>query len=132
MANRATAAGVGAIIELDVNIADITPFITAANAIVTEVCASFTGYTATHLGLIETWLSAHFYTQRDPRMSREIAKGVGASYQSVVDLGLNNSHYGQMAMRLDWNGGLATLEKQTVDGKPRTVSVNWVGSTEDE
>ncbi len=132
---RTTRTLVAEIIELDVSIvpndAAMLPFITVANELVTEVCAEPAGpkvaYTAERLEYIERWLSAHFYTNRDPRTSSESA-GVSASYQSQIGLGLDTSHYGQTAMRLDTNGGLSKLNEDAKKGKPK-VSGFWAGTT---
>lgn len=131
---RTTRTLVAEVIELDVSIvpndAAMLPFITVANELVTEVCTGTAGpkvaYTAERLELIERWLTAHFYTNRDPRTASESA-GVSASYQSKIDLGLDTSHYGQTAMRLDTNGGLSKLNKDIKKGKPQ-VSGFWAGT----
>tara|TARA_R110000751_G_scaffold152635_1_gene257752 strand:- start:6504 stop:6926 length:423 start_codon:yes stop_codon:yes gene_type:complete len=134
MVARTTRTLVAEIIELDVSIvpndAAMLPFITVANELVTEVCTTPAGpkvaYTAARLELIERWLTAHFYTNRDPRTSSESA-GVSASYQSKIDLGLDTSHYGQTAMRLDTNGGLSKLNEDAKKGKPK-LSAFWAGT----
>mgnify|MGYP007061974533 CR=1 FL=1 len=131
---RTTRSNVGEIIELDASVipndAAMLPFITVANELVTELCTGSKGptpvYSAARLELIERWLAAHFYTNRDPRAASESA-GVSVSYQSQVGLGLDTSHYGQTAMRLDTNGGLAGLNEDTKKGKPR-VKVSWLGT----
>ena len=122
---------VGSICDIEED-ADLTGFILSANELVTEVCASATKadgtpfYTDVRLELIERWLAAHLYTNRDPRVTDEKAGSVGAGYQSKVDLGFNTSHYGQTAMRLDTNGGLAKLNDDMLKGKPR-VTASWLG-----
>lgn len=121
---RTTVEAVGLIIELDASIS-LTPFIEAANALVTEHCAALS---ATAAELVERWLSAHFYAMRDPRSTSESAGGVSTSYQSRVGLGFDLTHYGQMAMRLDTSGGLALLNEQTKRGSKRTPSVSWLGT----
>ena len=138
MAVRTTTALVEGIIEVDSAIS-LTPFIAAANAIVTQACvtwvathASLTAYTAEHLQTIETWLSAHFYTVREGRAFEERAGTVSERKQSAVDLGFNTSHYGQMAMRLDWHGGLAALDKKALKGNFKTPTAAWLGKTKDE
>ncbi len=123
---RTTSVDVAAIIEVDVSI-NLDPFILVANELVTEVCGG-AGYTDARLELIERWLAAHFYTNRDPRPVSENAGPVGTTYQSAVDLNLNTSHYGQTAMLLDTAGGLATLNQRKVK---RVLQVHWLG-TEDE
>lgn len=137
MAVRTTRANIAAIIELDDSVipndAAMLPFITIANELVTERCTGTTygpatAYSEDRLELIERWLAAHFYTNRDPRSSDEKAGSVGASYQSKVDLGFDTSHYGQTAMRLDTNGGLAALNDLMKKGAPR-VGASWLGTT---
>jgi hypothetical protein len=121
---RTSAALVAGIIEVDPSI-DLTPFIVAANELVTEVCGA-SGYTEERLELIERWLAAHFYAQRDARAQSEKAGSVGADYQSKVDLYLANTHYGQQAMLLDTKGGLASLNRQAALGAMQ-AKVHWLG-----
>lgn len=125
---RTTANDVKAIIEVDsAAIPDLTPFITAANELVTEVCVPL-GYTAARLAMIETWLAAHFYAIRDPRYASESA-GVSASYQHQVGLNLAVTTYGQQAMLLDTMGGLASLSKRAERGVKKRVGVTWLGTS---
>jgi hypothetical protein len=125
---RTTAILVGAIIEVDETI-DLDPFIAVANELVTEICSD-SGYSAERLELIERWLSAHFYTNRDPRASEEKAGPVSAVYQSKVDLNLSTSHYGQTAMTLDTKGGLAALNASIIKGRiKRALTVTWLGTS---
>jgi len=131
---RTTKAQVESIIELDVSVvpddAAMEPFITVANELVTECCTDTAGpdteYTDERLELIERWLAAHLYTHRDPRYISEKAGSTAGAFQSRVGLGFDTSHYGQTAMRLDTNGGLAKLNDDTKKGKPR-VSAAWLG-----
>lgn len=133
---RTTKADVATIIELDDSIipddAAMLPFITIANELVTELCTGTTNgpttaYTDVRLELIERYLTAHFYTNRDPRSESEKAGSVGASYQSKVDLGFDTSHYGQTAMRLDTNGQLARVNKDMKNGGVPKARVSWLG-----
>ena len=126
MAIRTTAILVAGIIDVDSGI-DITPFIAAASHLV-DHCCSTDDYTATQLELIERYLSAHIYTLRDPRATMERAGSVQASYQSKVDLVLSTSHYGQTAMAMDFEGGLAALNNSTKTGRKKTVSINYLGT----
>lgn len=125
MAVRTTSELVAGIIEVQASIS-LTPFIATASELVDDVAASSSAPDATRLELIERWLSAHFYAQRDPRAASEKAGSVAASYQSKVDLGLNNTHYGQMAITLDPTGMLKSASK----GK-RVARMSWVGKEED-
>ena len=125
---RTDATEINKIIETDETVS-LTPFIIAASQLVEAKCAVFPEYTSDELKNIETWLAAHFYTVLDPRAVQEQAGSVQVTYQSKVDLGLNTSHYGQMAKLLDYRGGLAGLENDQKDNKgPVTVGINWVGT----
>ena len=127
-----TSALVEGIIEVASAIS-LTPFIEAANILVVKYCdGADDDYTDDETEKIETWLAAHFYTVRDMRAEQEKAGPVSEKYQSKVDLGLSTSHYGQMAMTLDYQGGLAALNQKIMKGTARAISVTWVGSTEDE
>lgn len=129
---RTTSALVAGIIEVSSGIS-LTPFIDAANALVTQCCTDLdTDYTAAHLIKIETWLAAHLYTVRDMRAEAEKAGSVSEKFQSKVDLGFATSHYGQQAMLLDWYGGLAELNEQVKRGKKPAIAVAWMGTEEDD
>lgn len=117
-----------AIIEVDETLApSLTPFIDAAHELVEE-CCSEAGYTESRLTIIETWLAAHFYAILSPRTTGERAGSVGETFQSSVALGLNVTHYGQQAMRLDTAGGLAALENQTKKGLKPAIDFAWLGT----
>lgn len=122
---RTTDELVAGIIEVDEDI-DLTPFIETAAELVTEVCEP-EGYSESRLELIERWLSAHFYSIRDPRVVQEAAGPVQASYQNKVGLNLSNSHYGQQAMMLDTAGGLRVLS-ETKATKKLVPGVTWLGT----
>ena len=126
---RTTENAVRAII--DVTDTDLTPYIAVANALVTEYCADVSTYDAERLELIERWLSAHFCTIKDPRTTAEKIGSVSVNYQSVIDLGFNSSHYGQTAMRLDTNGGLAALNDKINKAKAANATVTWLGTAEE-
>lgn len=126
MSNRATSADVQKIIDFDTSISDLEPFITAANELVTEICAS-TG-TAERLKLIETWLAAHFLAIRDPRYTSETIGQASASYAQNTGMNLSMTPYGQQAMLLDTKGGLAWLDKHISQGKRSRVGMIWLGT----
>lgn len=125
MAIRTTAEAVGNIIEVDGSI-DLTPFIETASSLVDDVAAASGAPGATRLELIERYLSAHFYTLRDPRPVSERAGPVSATYQSKVALGLKTSHYGQTAISLDPTGVLDAASKGKQIG-----AVAWLGTEAD-
>ena len=125
---RTTSAEVEAIIEVDVSI-PLDPFIAVANSLVNQLVAEESDAPdEARLTLIETWLAAHFYCMRDPRVTMEKAGPVQANYQSAVDLYLATSHYGQMAMTLDTTGFLRALS----NNKNRKTGVFWLGKTQAE
>jgi len=131
---RTTAALVGGIIEWDSDSTKstyvaLTPFIEVANELVTECCTSGS-HTDLRLAQIEKWLAAHFYHHRDMKAQMEKAGSVSQNLQSKVDLGFDNTHYGQAAMRLDTEGGLAALNERIKKGKRTTVSVTWLGTAD--
>lgn len=115
------------IIEVSKKQASLDQFIDPANQLVTELCTN-SGYSATRLQSIETWLSAHFYAILAPRAKEEKAGPVSQENQSAVALGLNVTHYGQMAMRLDTAGNLASMDKAATLGKNRNVNVTYLGT----
>ncbi len=123
------------IIETDVTI-DLTSFITAAVAIVQKNCADLNpAYTDDELNLIAIWLSAHVYATRDPRpVVESLGNRLSVTNQSKVDLYFCNSHYGQMALLLDWYGGLAKLQDKMKNqaGGLRTIGITWLGEEEKE
>lgn len=125
---RTTADAVREIVEVDDTIStDLVPFITIANELVTEFCAPV-GYSDARLELIERWLAAHYYTVRDNRVKSEAVAGVSATYSQNTALNLASSMQGQTAMSLDTAGGLAALNKRTVDGKRPSVEIGYLGT----
>jgi hypothetical protein len=125
MAIRTTDAAVQGIIEVDSSIL-LDPFIETASSLVDDVAAATNAPGTSRLELIERYLSAHFYTLRDPRPVSERAGPVSNTFQSKVDTGLMTSHYGQMAISLDPTGVLKNASK----GK-RAGGVVWVGNEAD-
>ncbi len=125
---RTTSALVEGIIENSESIT-LTPFIEAANLLVTQCCTDLTeDYTSDELEKIETWLAAHVFTIRDMRAEYERAGSVSEKKQSKVDLGFDTSHYGQMAMRLDYHGGLAKLNVEVKKGAAKIFVGLWMGT----
>jgi len=128
---RTTSELVKGIIETDDDVS-LTPFINAANVLVTEACGT-SGYTDDHIQQIETWLAAHFYCSRDPRVSYEVTGALASTFQYKNGLFLANSSYGQMALTLDVKGGLARLSKNMEEGKKKTtVGAYYLGTSESD
>lgn len=71
--------------------------------------------------LVARYLAAHFMTLRDPRQVEQSTLDASEKFASTVDLGLDSSHYGQMAKRLDCTGKLSNLDNSDNNGavKPK-------------
>lgn len=88
---------------------DTTPFITAANLLVSAKLGSKTELSTAQLKEIERWLAAHFVSVRDQRTSSERVGNASATFTGKYGLGLEGSREGQTAMALDITGTLAKL-----------------------
>lgn len=115
---------------------NLDPFISVANILVTKFCTGDSVedvYSVAILAEIETWLAAHFYTVYDPRAETEKADTVAAKYQSKVDVGLKTSHYGQMAMIIDYQGGLSANNEAIMSGNAGIkIDATWLGTEKDD
>lgn len=130
------------ILDYDVGfVPDLTPFIDFANELVTEKCASVyledgvtPFYTDNRLKMIETWLAAHAYHILDKERLSSQVESIREQVVSKVDLGLNLTHYGQQAMRLDTNGGLAAMnnamneQEETLPAVRVRKRILWLGT----
>ena len=119
MAVRVTAAEVEQIIDLESATTDamIEACVLAANLTVTAVCVD-SALTDEQLKEIERWLSAHLIAHRDARLASEKIGDGADKYQHKIDLGLDNTMWGQTAQALDTSGALAKLKKGR---KPATM-----------
>ena len=127
MAARVTDEELEEIIEVESG-DTLTPFITAANLLVTKLCTD-SDYSDGLLAAIELWLAAHFYAIKQPRYASETA-GVAVTYQHKVDMGFKVTTYGQQALLLDTEGNLAAVDAQVSGGQLGSIGVTWLG-TED-
>lgn len=127
MAYRITAADVESVINFDSSIEDLSPFIEAAEELVTEICAPV-GYSSDRLAIIEKWLAAHFLAIRDPRYQAETMGQASATYSTQVGLNMGLTPYGQQAQLLDTMGGLARLDKHISQGKRAQAGIVHLGS----
>lgn len=114
---------------------DLTVYILTANELVTECCTGDAGptvpYSEERLELIERWLAAWAYHQRDLIATTEAAGSVQQTARVELEIGFNNNYFGQTAMRLDTNGGLAALDAGTTKGGKKLGSVSWLGKAPD-
>lgn len=108
---RVTAEEVQAIISYDPAITDITPFITAANLLITQ---KFTGSGVSEALLkeMERWLAAHYIAIRDPRLRSEKIGDAANTYQGQEGMYLDATLYGQQVKTLDPTGTLANIGKR--------------------
>ena len=107
---------------------DLLIFQQSANAVVTDVLVPLARYTDERLGLIEAWLSAHFYAVSAKETSMETVSSVSEQYQYKLGMHLANSMYGQQAMGLDTSGKLAALNKKYDSAITGTVGIHYLGS----
>ena len=114
MANRVTVAEVKQIMDsVDSSLSDanFTIHINAANRIITKLVTASEMSTA-DLKECERWLSAHFVAMgADPIANMERAATVEQRLDHKLDLGLNNTRYGQMAMMIDTSNALSSSNK---------------------
>lgn len=132
MAFRTTPLLVQGIIKTKVGM-DLTPFIAAANSLTTNICGqACPAYPDTGIGstmeLIERWLSAHSYTIFDNPLSRASVGQVAAGYQYKVDMCLDSSMYGQMALLLDTQGLLAAYSNTAKTKRRIYLKMKWLGN----
>jgi len=123
---RVTEEEVEDILTFDSTVEDLTPFIAAAEQLVTAMCVPTGKYSDDNLKEIERWLAAHFLAIRSPRYLSESLGPQSHSIALQVGLNLGLTPYGQQAMLLDFLGGLAYLDKHVTQGKrgrPRITSL---------
>lgn len=105
MANRVTDPEVRSLIP-NTSIADLTPFINAANSLVNRLESSDCGAELSDddLTQIELWLSAHYAAVTDPMLAVKVEKFENASNtysRGSTDMsGIMSTQYGQMANSL--------------------------------
>ncbi len=106
---------------------DLAPFIESAASLydsVIGVTAAGAAYTDAKAEIIQRWLSAHFYSITDAIANSDSVGGISSSIQQNLDKGLEQTVYGQMAIRLDTSNALA--DSNRIDDR-RTVTVFWAG-----
>ena len=109
------------IIDTDLTDEQITPFLAAANTMVTDLLLG-ENYSVTTLGEIERWLAAHFVAVRDPQVTSEKIGDVQAAYEGKTGMGLKSTRYGQQAMVLDHHGILARMASGKRPAEVKTIT----------
>ena len=117
---RVTEAEVKKIVSTTLTNEEITPFLTAANVLITDILTN-EGYGNSLLKEIEKWLAAHLVAIRDPQIEKEKIGEVDATYQGKTGLGLNHTSYGQQVMVLDHHGKLAEIAQSKGPAEVRTI-----------
>jgi len=116
MAVRVTETEVLAIIPDDLESSDdITPQITAANAVIDATISSSDSVSSDLLKEMERYLSAHFVYMTILRQAKSVAiGGEDRAEEKYGDLGLNldATTYGQMVKMLDPTGKMDTAGKR--------------------
>lgn len=110
MGARVTGDEVKEIMDTDLTATQLLPFITSANAIVTDR-VSGQGPGTDLLKEIEKWLAAHLAKIREPQLSSERIGEAQNNYVTQVGLGLDATTYGQQVKILDSTGILSSIGK---------------------
>ncbi len=105
---------------------DMTPFITSAHVLVSELLAT-SGLSNDRLKLIETYLAAHFALQTYERggiikQKSDDSEDVYAAWTAGAKEGFAVTRFGQQAMTLDTSGKLAAASTGKLKAKFRVVS----------
>ena len=107
---RVVDAEVKEIIETDLS--DTTPFITAANLVVTDRLGG-SGLSDGQLKEIERWFAAHLVAIRDPiSVSSKTGDATETFARGQLGKGLDSTPYGQTVKVLDVTGKMASLGKK--------------------
>lgn len=117
-----------AILDFDPSITDLTRFISAAEQLVDRQCVPTGKYNASELANIEMWLAAHFVAIRDPRYASETMGAASVTMQNKIGMNLGSTPYGQQAMLLDDQGGLAYLDQHISVGKRARPRISYLGT----
>ena len=107
---RVSDAEVREIMDIDSSITDLTPFITAANLVITARLSG-AGHSDELLKEIERWFSAHLIASRDPLTKIEKLGDASRTIQGEFGKGLDSTTYGQNVKLLDTSGIMAKAGK---------------------
>ena len=122
MAVRVTGEEVKAIFLTDLTASELAPFISAANVLINSY-DDLLALSDELLLEIERWLSAHYASARDQRISYQDFDGSKASFQGKYSYSLKGNDYGQMALSLDPTG---TLEDLSSNIRTATIDIEAV------
>jgi hypothetical protein len=106
---RTTAAEVIEIMDTDLSVAQVGPYVTAANIMVTAALGT-SGLGSDVLKEIERWVAAHMIASSKERQAIDEKAGPASiKYAGQYGANLASTSYGQMAMTLDTTNTLASL-----------------------
>ena len=112
----------------------LTEHALAATEVITDICVNSDTYVYTDLkkNMLAVWMTAHFYCIMSPQSRFESVGKVQKSTDSKVDLGLDQTRYGQAAKLLDTAGNLARWDGTIKSSKGYAVKprVTWVGTVD--
>jgi hypothetical protein len=121
---RVTEAQVLAIFRSDMTEAQITPHIQSANTLI-GAYDDLADLSEAVLTEIELWLSAHFASAYDQRISYQSFSESKAKFQGEYKLGLYGTDYGQRAIALDSTGTLQDLADGIKVARIEAFGVNY-------
>lgn len=154
MPYRITSTHITQILDFNPTITNLTPFIAAAEQLVNRVCGGSSVptsddevaepyapnyqvapssispviYSKEELINIETWLAAHFVAIRDPLYTSQSLGPASGALLRQGGMNLGQTPYGQQAMLLDMNGGLAWLDQHISRGQRTKVGITYLGT----
>ena len=102
-------------IDVDTPEAETTSFIESAHVLLCSVLDGY-GVPTSLMTQIEKYLAAHFAAIAYPVVKREGLGPMSRSYESKVNLRLDNTKYGQQALALDPTGKLSETPKKAMVG----------------
>jgi len=117
---RVSDAEVKEIIDTDIT---TTPFITAANLLITQVLGS-SGMSDAYLKEIERWYTAHLVTCRDPKSGGALRRHRIGDAEEWYETpsgsgkglpGLHSTFYGQRVLELDYTGLMNSVGKKRAE-----------------
>lgn len=110
---RVTESDVKAIVPTTLSEEQVTPYLCTAHTLIDSILGS-AGYSESELGMIETWLAAHFVAVRDPAVKSETIGDASATYHGQSGMGLEFTPYGQQVLMLEYKGTFAELSNTKI------------------
>ena len=126
---RTTAAAVLKVLGETDDAIDLDPFIEAAEALVDDIVAPSLS-SITRQEQVERWLAAHFYSIPNPQAQSQQARGVGQALFGKVNMGLQQTRFGDQAITLDSSGSLAAWNSNVVKGTAGKRSIAYLGTAQ--